>query len=54
MPLPALSLPLISTEGVSVAPVTLGIIGGSGLYQIDALTDRADVNVETPFGAKCE
>ena len=51
MPLPTLSQRLTSTEGMSVTPVTLGIIGGSGLYEIDALTDRADVNVETPFGA---
>ena len=31
-------------------PVTLGIIGGSGLYEMDALTHREDVRVETPFG----
>ncbi|MGF1538734.1 MAG: S-methyl-5'-thioadenosine phosphorylase [Elainellaceae cyanobacterium] len=31
--------------------VTIGIIGGSGLYQMDALKDIEEVQVETPFGA---
>ncbi|MGD9616506.1 MAG: S-methyl-5'-thioadenosine phosphorylase [Alphaproteobacteria bacterium] len=30
---------------------TIGIIGGSGLYRIDGLTDIAWRRVETPFGA---
>jgi 5'-methylthioadenosine phosphorylase len=30
---------------------TLGIIGGSGLYQLDALEDAEWVTVETPWGA---
>ena len=29
----------------------VGIIGGSGLYQIDALKDMKEVTVETPFGS---
>ena len=29
---------------------TIGIIGGSGLYQLDGLTDIAEVVVETPYG----
>jgi 5'-methylthioadenosine phosphorylase len=29
----------------------LGVIGGSGLYEIDGLTDVADVVHETPFGS---
>lgn len=29
----------------------LGVIGGSGLYQMDALTDVEEVRVDTPFGA---
>ncbi len=29
----------------------LGVIGGSGLYQIDGLTDVAEVTHETPFGS---
>ena len=31
-------------------PVKIGIIGGSGLYQMEALTDIKEVRVETPFG----
>ncbi len=30
---------------------TLGIIGGSGLYQLDALEDARWISVETPWGA---
>lgn len=29
---------------------TIGILGGSGLYKMDALTDIEEVRVETPFG----
>jgi 5'-methylthioadenosine phosphorylase len=29
---------------------SIGIIGGSGLYQIDGLTDTADIILTTPFG----
>lgn len=32
------------------AQARIGIIGGSGLYQMEALTDREEVRVETPFG----
>ena len=32
-------------------PPVIGIIGGSGLYDIDGLTDRRWEAVETPFGA---
>ena len=31
-------------------PVRIGIIGGSGLYDMDALADRAEVVLSTPFG----
>ena len=31
-------------------PAPIGIIGGSGLYQIEGLTDVAERVVETPFG----
>ncbi|MGF1495992.1 MAG: S-methyl-5'-thioadenosine phosphorylase [Elainellaceae cyanobacterium] len=31
-------------------PVKIGIIGGSGLYQMEALTDVTEVRVNTPFG----
>jgi 5'-methylthioadenosine phosphorylase len=30
--------------------VTIGIIGGSGLYDMPALTERSEISVETPFG----
>ena len=30
---------------------TLGIIGGSGLYQLDALEDASWISVDTPWGA---
>ena len=29
----------------------IGIIGGSGLYKMDALKDVREVQVDTPFGA---
>lgn len=29
----------------------IGIIGGSGLYKMDALTDIEEIQVETPFGS---
>jgi 5'-methylthioadenosine phosphorylase len=29
----------------------IGVIGGSGLYQMEALTDIEEVSVDTPFGA---
>jgi 5'-methylthioadenosine phosphorylase len=32
-------------------PTPIGIIGGSGLYDMAELTDRGDVTVDTPFGA---
>ena len=31
-------------------PVRIGIIGGSGLYDMDALADREEVVLSTPFG----
>ncbi|RME50815.1 MAG: S-methyl-5'-thioadenosine phosphorylase [Caldilineae bacterium] len=31
-------------------PVKIGIIGGSGLYQMEGLTDVEEVRVSTPFG----
>src|SRR5512136_1403949 len=31
--------------------VKIGIIGGSGLYDMVELTDRSEVAIETPFGA---
>jgi 5'-methylthioadenosine phosphorylase len=31
-------------------PITIGIIGGSGLYQMAGLTDTREMRVKTPFG----
>jgi len=33
-----------------MAQAKIGVIGGSGLYQMDALTDVEEVDVDTPFG----
>ena len=30
--------------------MTIGVIGGSGLYEIEGLTDIEEVSLETPFG----
>ena len=35
---------------VAMEKVPIGIIGGSGLYEMDALTDRSEIEVDTPFG----
>ena len=33
-----------------MSAITIGIIGGSGLYDMAELTDREERRVETPFG----
>ncbi len=38
-------------EGGNMAEQIIGVIGGSGLYEMEGLTDIAMVSVETPFGA---
>lgn len=35
---------------MSTEPKTLGIIGGSGLYELEALENREEVRLSTPFG----
>ena len=35
-------------------PITIGIIGGSGLYQMPGLTEVEEVRLDTPFGAPSE
>ena len=35
---------------MSDEPAAIGIIGGSGLYQIEGLQDLEEVSVDTPFG----
>ena len=32
-------------------PIRFGVIGGSGVYQMEALTDVEEIKIETPFGA---
>lgn len=34
-----------------MSDLVIGVIGGSGLYQLDGLTDLERVHLETPFGA---
>jgi 5'-methylthioadenosine phosphorylase len=34
-----------------MSQTTIGVIGGSGLYEIEGLTDITEVNIDTPFGA---
>ena len=36
---------------MTVKPITLGIVGGSGLYNMEGIEDRRTISVETPFGA---
>src|SRR5881296_2393867 len=31
-------------------PTAIGIVGGSGLYQIEELRDTSELNIDTPFG----
>ena len=40
----------VSTEPVSTEPA-LGVFGGSGLYAIEGLEERSEVELSTPFGA---
>ncbi|MEL6814424.1 MAG: S-methyl-5'-thioadenosine phosphorylase [Cyanobacteria bacterium J06598_3] len=40
----------ISSSNVVEYPVRIGIIGGSGLYNMDALANVKEIQVETPFG----
>lgn len=34
-----------------MSQITIGVIGGSGLYEMEGLTDLQEVTVDTPFGA---
>ena len=33
-----------------MAPIRVGVIGGSGLYEMEGLTDVREIRVQTPFG----
>ncbi len=37
-------------RGAKKEPIKIGIIGGSGLYQMSGLTDTREIRVKTPFG----
>jgi len=39
-----------SAGGKAMEKVRIGIIGGSGLYQMEGLTDIEEVKISTPFG----
>jgi len=39
-----------SKSGKSNAHAAIGIIGGSGLYAMNGLTNTREVRVKTPFG----
>ena len=41
---------VISAGNVVKYPVRIGVIGGSGLYKMDALTDVKEIEIDTPFG----
>ncbi len=34
----------------TIKPMTIGVLGGSGLYEIDGLTDLRSAEVSTPYG----
>ncbi|NJC89338.1 MAG: MTAP family purine nucleoside phosphorylase, partial [Desulfuromonas sp.] len=34
-----------------MSQTTIGVIGGSGLYEIEGLTELREVTLDTPFGA---
>src|SRR3989304_4099765 len=45
------SIHIANHGGGQMAQAKVGVIGGSGLYQMEGLTDIGEVNIETPFGA---
>jgi 5'-methylthioadenosine phosphorylase len=45
-----LSSDLDHSTGDALMPIDIGIIGGSGLYDMAALTDREERTIFTPFG----
>jgi 5'-methylthioadenosine phosphorylase len=46
--------PRITFRETGLATAEIGIIGGSGLYNMDGLTDVTEQRVETPFGDPSE
>ncbi len=41
---------MTNQQSGSMEPVRIGVIGGSGLYQMDGMTDLEMVRMSTPFG----
>ena len=50
MPSKSKSKPKPEAARSKTSPITIGIIGGSGLYSMHGLTDIREVRVKTPFG----
>jgi 5'-methylthioadenosine phosphorylase len=42
------------SQETGLAKAEIGIIGGSGLYNMDGLTNVTELSIETPFGAPSE
>ncbi len=34
-----------------MSDIRIGVIGGSGLYDMPGLTDKEEIKIDTPFGA---
>src|SRR5678815_1473967 len=41
----------MSGSSAAASGIVVGVIGGSGLYEIEGLTDVQRVKIDTPFGA---
>jgi 5'-methylthioadenosine phosphorylase len=54
MPSKSKSKPKPEAARSKTSPITIGIIGGSGLYSMQGLTDIREVRVKTPFGDPSE
>jgi 5'-methylthioadenosine phosphorylase len=39
-----------TTQPIRIGPISIGIIGGSGLYQMEGLTEVEECRISTPFG----
>gem|GEM_PF-2871231 len=46
--------PKRTSRETGLAKAEIGIIGGSGLYNMDGLTNVTEHRIETPFGAPSE
>jgi len=45
---------MTGTKGAASAKASIGVLGGTGLYDIEGLEDRSEVRVATPFGDPSE